>query len=120
MSEREQLPCAKCGKTGGLWEEVEVETTGWRKVKVYAKDGGGFETDAGWVEDVQPDQSDVTPNGVIGCDGCDAKFDSWEEAVGDRPVEYRCAKCGWWGLQDWLHVDCDGELTEHPIPTVAA
>lgn len=112
-----ELACAKCGKTGGLGEEVTIETTGWRPCEVYAKPGGGVKVERGPVEDgMSSGFRDVSDTGDIGCSECDATFATWEEATADEVVEYRCAKCGWWGLQDWLHVDCDGELTEHKIP----
>jgi Zn finger protein HypA/HybF involved in hydrogenase expression len=119
VSGRMELACAKCGQTGGLEEEVTVECTGTRSGTPYVAAGGKVEVKYGYVDTSLGDEGEVLSEGDISCSKCHAEFESWEEAVAGRVVEYQCETCGWWGLQHWLHDPaCTGELTEFKAPTL--
>lgn len=114
-----QLGCANCGSRTGLEEVVEIEATGTRSAKAYANPDGSVKVVYGMVEsDLNDDVTDVQ---AIECADCGEEFGSWEEATANKVYEYRCAECGWWGLQDWLHTEaCTGELEKVKHPSLGA
>jgi DNA-directed RNA polymerase subunit RPC12/RpoP len=120
MSDRMYLGCAECGKVGTLSEDVTVEATGYRTGKPYVAAGGKVEVEYGCVEDADFNQ-DVIATDEISCGDCGARFDDWQDATKARVYEYRCATCGWWGRQDWLHGfdnPCEGELEKLRTPSL--
>ena len=116
MSDGVELVCANCEKRGGLYEDVRVEGTAWREIKVTIVDGKQV-VERHHLQEVsqQIEEIDVEQ---VGCSECNTKFNSIEEATAQVAHDYSCSECDWWGRQEWLHAierpDCKGELDKGP------
>lgn len=94
--------CPNCGAQDSLQQEVELQSSGTRPVRLAGPDGarkveyGTAETDSG-LEEIVAEQ-------CIECTRCKQIWEDEKDLLDvGPPVEHRCTGCDWWGFNDFQH-----------------
>jgi hypothetical protein len=114
--------CPNCGAQDSLYQEVEMEISGRRPVRVSGPDGAR-KVEYG-MADIDPFEEIVEARGIE-CHRCEETWANEDDLLDlGPPVEHRCTQCEWWGFNDFQHSlehpDCSGLVWRTDKPPVEA
>lgn len=106
--------CPNCNAEDTLRQEVSVEFSATRAVKVELKDGNA-KVSYGWTGPSDGDE-EITTTQMIECSRCKETWEDEKDLLGEKPHEHRCDTCDWWGFNPWQHdlerPECGGAVRD--------